>query len=138
IAKTAKRYQKWVNMQWAGGSLLNDTDGAEADYREILASVIDMTERDGVRIASIPIDPTGATALSHELADNGFEPINIRQDFTNMSPPMKELEAALAGGRFHHDGNPILAWCISNVLGTFVPGSDDRVRPTKGDKQSKI
>ncbi|WP_145566272.1 terminase large subunit [Yersinia massiliensis] len=138
IAKTAKRYQKWVNMQWAGGSLLNATDGAEADYREILASVIDMTERDGVRIASIPIDPSGATALSHELADNGFEPINIRQDFTNMSPPMKELEAALAGGRFHHDGNPILAWCISNVLGAFPPGSDDRVRPAKGDKQSKI
>ncbi len=138
IARTAKRYQKWVNTQWAGGSLLNATDGAEADYREILASIIDMTDLEGVRIASIPIDPSGATALSHELADNGFEPINIRQDFRNMSPPMLYLEAALAGGRFHHDGNPILTWCISNVIGSFVAGSDDIVRPTKGDKQSKI
>ncbi|MBZ4260991.1 hypothetical protein LAN14_20735, partial [Mycobacterium tuberculosis] len=42
-----------------------------------------------------------------------------------MSPAMKELEAALAGGRFHHDGNPILTWCISNVIGKFIPGSDD-------------
>lgn len=133
IAKTADRYVKFVEM-----GALEATDGAEADYREILASIIDLQEIDKVRVSEIPIDPSGATALSHELQDHGFEPISIRQDYTNMSPPMKELEAALAGGRFHHDGNPILSWCISNVIGKNVPGSDDIVRPTKGDKQSKI
>jgi len=133
IAKTADRYVKFVEM-----GALEATDGAEADYREILASIIDLQEMDKVRISEIPIDPSGATALSHELQDHGFEPISIRQDYTNMSPPMKELEAALAGGRFHHDGNPVLSWCISNVIGKNVPGSDDIVRPTKGDKQSKI
>ncbi|EMJ5882184.1 terminase large subunit [Enterobacter hormaechei] len=133
IAKTADRYVKFVEM-----GALEATDGAEADYREILASIIDLQEINKVRISEIPIDPSGATALSHELQDHGFEPISIRQDYTNMSPPMKELEAALAGGRFHHDGNPVLSWCISNVIGKNVPGSDDIVRPTKGDKQSKI
>ena len=133
IAKTADRYVKFVEM-----GALEATDGAEADYREILASIIDLQEINKVRISEIPIDPSGATALSHELQDQGFEPISIRQDYTNMSPPMKELEAALAGGRFHHDGNPVLSWCISNVIGKNVPGSDDIVRPTKGDKQSKI
>lgn len=133
IAKTADRYVKFVEM-----GALEATDGAEADYREILASIIDLQEIDKVRVSEIPIDPSGATALSHELQDHGFEPISIRQDYTNMSPPMKELEAALAGGRFHHDGNPVLSWCISNVIGKNVPGSDDIVRPTKGYKQSKI
>ncbi|EKS7210438.1 terminase large subunit [Enterobacter ludwigii] len=133
IAKTADRYVKFVEM-----GALEATDGAEADYREILASIIDLQEINKVRISEIPIDPSGATALSHELQDHGFEPISIRQDYTNMSPPMKELEAALAGSRFHHDGNPVLSWCISNVIGKNVPGSDDIVRPTKGDKQSKI
>ena len=133
IAKTADRYVKFVEM-----GALEATDGAEADYREILASIIDLQEIDKVRVSEIPIDPSGATALSHELQDHGFEPISIRQDYTNMSPPMKELEAALAGGRFHHDGNPVLSWCISNVIGKNFPGSDDIVRPTKGDKQSKI
>lgn len=133
IAKTADRYVKFVEM-----GALEATDGAEADYREILASIIDLQDIHKVRISEIPIDPSGATALSHELQDNGFEPISIRQDYTNMSPPMKELEAALAGGRFHHDGNPVLSWCISNVIGKTIPGSDDAVRPTKGDKQSKI
>ncbi|WP_010433110.1 terminase large subunit [Enterobacter mori] len=133
IAKTADRYVKFDEM-----GALEATDGAEADYREILASIIDLQEIDKVRVSEIPIDPSGATALSHELQDHGFEPISTRQDYTNMSPPMKELEAALAGGRFHHDGNPVLSWCISNVIGKNVPGSDDIVRPTKGDKQSKI
>ncbi|WP_407129704.1 terminase large subunit [Citrobacter cronae] len=132
-AKTADRYRKFKEM-----GVLEATDGAEADYREILASIIDLQDIHKVRISEIPIDPSGAIALSHELQDNGFEPISIRQDYTNMSPPMKELEAALAGGRFHHDGNPVLSWCISNVIGKMIPGSDDSVRPTKGDKQSKI
>ncbi|GAR05479.1 terminase large subunit [Salmonella enterica] len=131
LLKTADRYRKFVDM-----GELEATDGAEADYREILASIIDM--RSVTRIDEIDIDPAGATALRHLLEDEGFTCVEITQNYTNMSPAMKELEAALAGGRFHHDGNRILTWCISNVIGKFIPGSDDIVRPTKGDKQSKI
>ncbi|MCN2481274.1 tail fiber assembly protein [Escherichia coli] len=39
-----------------------------------------------------------------------------------MSDPMKELEAAIESGRFHHDGNPIMTWCIGNVVGKTIPG----------------
>ncbi|WP_407261517.1 terminase TerL endonuclease subunit [Klebsiella quasipneumoniae] len=115
--------------------MLEATDGAEADYREILASIIDMQDEN--RIDEIDIDPAGATALRHQLEDNGFTVVDIRQDYTNMSPAMKELEAALAGGRFHHDGNPILTG-VSATLSGNLPGSDDLVRPTRGDNQSKI
>lgn len=131
LLKTADRYRKFVTMR-----ALEATDGAEADYREILASTLDL--RNHAQVSEIPIDPSGSIALRHELEDEGFIPVEITQNFTNMSPPMKELEAALAGGRFHHDGNPVLTWCISNVIGKYIPGSDDIVRPTKGDKQSKI
>jgi phage terminase large subunit-like protein len=51
---------------------------------------------------------------------------------------MMELEAAIASGRFHHDGNPIMTWCISNVVGKHIPGSDDKVRPTKEGNENKI
>ena len=131
LLKTADRYRKFVDQ-----GVLEATDGAEADYREILASFVDLQSE--VRIDEVDFDPSGATALRHQMEDEGFTCVEIRQDFTNMSPAMKELEAALAGGRFHHDGNPILTWCISNVIGKSPPGSDDIVRPTKGDKQSKI
>lgn len=55
-----------------------------------------------------------------------------------MSDPMKELEAAILAGRFHHDGHPILSWCVSNVVGRHLPGSDDIVRPTKQQADNKI
>lgn len=131
--KAADRFRKFHTM-----GVLDATDGAEADYREILASIIDWRDTHSVHFDEIDLDPAGATALRHDLEDESYTCVEIVQTFKHMSPAMMELEAALAGGRFHHDGNPILTWCISNVIGKYIPGSDDVVRPTKGDKQSKI
>jgi phage terminase large subunit-like protein len=51
---------------------------------------------------------------------------------------MKELEAAILSGRFHHDGNPIMTWCMGNVIGKNLPGNDDVVRPIKQGNDNKI
>lgn len=107
----AERYQSFVNQ-----GVLVPTDGAEVDYRIIFESIL--TLRNTIKVASCPIDPYGATGISHMLQDEGLEPITITQNYTNMSDPMREIEAAIAAGRFHHDGNPLMNWCVSNVVGT--------------------
>ncbi|MDR8300117.1 terminase large subunit, partial [Acinetobacter baumannii] len=94
--------------------------------------------RNTVKIAQCPIDPYGATSLRHMLEEEGLEPVEIRQNFTHMSDPMREIEAALISGRFHHDGHPVMNWCISNIVGQYLPGSDDIVRPGKEGRQNKI
>ncbi len=129
--RMAERFQKWVNA-----GLMDPTDGAEIDYREILASAIDANKQ--APVLQSPIDPHGATNLSHQLDDEGLTPVTIVQNYTNMSDPMKELEAAIQSGRFHHDGNPIMTWCIGNVIGKFLPGNDDVVRPIKQGNDNKI
>ncbi|KQP43922.1 terminase large subunit [Pseudorhodoferax sp. Leaf274] len=129
--RMAERYQKWVNA-----GLLLQTDGAEVDYREILGEAKDANKLNPVQAS--PMDPFGATNLSHQLDDEGLSPITITQNYTNMSDPMKELEAAIASGRFHHDGHPIMTWCIANVIGKHVAGNDDVVRPIKQGKDNKI
>ncbi len=129
--RMAERYQKWVNT----GHMLA-TDGAEVDYREILEEAKEANRINPVQ--GSPIDPHGATGLSHDLDDEGLNPITITQNYTNMSDPMKELEAAIASGRFHHDGNPIMTWCIANVIGKHIPGNDDIVRPIKQGNDNKI
>jgi phage terminase large subunit-like protein len=116
--------------------LLTVTDGAEVDYRYILEEAKAANRLNPVEES--PIDPFGATGLSHELADENMSPITIIQNYTNMSDAMKELEAAIESGRFHHDGNPIMTWCISNVIGKFLPGNDDVVKPIKEQAESKI
>src|SRR5690606_27141558 len=127
----AERFQKWVNT-----GLLIPTDGAEVDYREILEEAKEANKLNPVQAS--PIDPHGATSLSHQLDDEGLSPITIVQNYTNMSDPMKELEAAIMSGRFHHDGNPIMTWCVSNVVGKTLPGNDDVVRPIKQGDDNKI
>ncbi|AXF20535.1 terminase [Burkholderia pyrrocinia] len=129
--RMAERYQAWVNQ----GFLL-ETDGAEIDYRDILEEAKDANRQCPVQCT--PLDPHGATNLSHQLADEGLTPVTIVQNYTNMSDPMKELEAAITSGRFHHDGNPIMTWCISNVIGKNLPGNDDVVRPIKQGNDNKI
>ncbi|KVC49899.1 terminase [Burkholderia pseudomultivorans] len=129
--RMAERYQAWVNQ-----GFLFETDGAEIDYRDILEEAKDANRRCPVQCT--PLDPHGATNLSHQLDDEGLTPVTIVQNYTNMSDPMKELEAAITSGRFHHDGNPIMTWCIGNVIGKNLPGNDDVVRPIKQGNDNKI
>ncbi|MBD2911734.1 terminase large subunit [Burkholderia pseudomallei] len=129
--RMAERYQAWVNQ----GCLL-ETDGGEIDYRDILEEAKDANRLCPVQCT--PLDPHGATNLSHQLEDEGLTPVTIVQNYTNMSDPMKELEAAITAGRFHHDGNPIMTWCVSNVIGKNLPGNDDVVRPIKQGNDNKI
>lgn len=129
--RIAERYQSFVNS----GHLFS-TQGAEIDYRDVLDDAININKSGTV--LECPIDPHGATALAHQLADENMEPIIIKQNFTGMSDGMKELEAAINSGRFHHDGNPVLSWCVGNVIGKYLSGSDDIVRPVKETRDHKI
>lgn len=129
--RMAERLQKWVNT-----GELRETPGAEVDYREILAEAKEAAKLCSVRES--PIDPHGATGLAHDMEDEGLNPVVITQNYTNMSTPMKELEAAIESGRFHHDGNQIMTWCIGNVIGKNLPGNDDVVRPIKQGNDNKI
>ena len=131
LKRVVDKYQKWVNS-----GHLTATDGAEVDYREIEEVIKDTNQEH--RVSCVAIDPHGAIAISHNLADEGLNPITITQNYTNLSDPMKELEAAIESGRFHHDGNPIMTWCIGNVVGKTVPGNDDVVRPIKEIPENKI
>lgn len=129
--RIGERFQGWINTQH-----LDATDGCEVDYREILEAAKEANLETPAQES--PIDPHGAANLSHQLDDEGLTPITTVQNYTNMSDPMKELEAAIVSGRFHHDGHPIMTWCVGNVVGKFLPGNDDVVRPIKQGDHNKI
>lgn len=129
--RLAERFQGWIESKH-----LDATDGSEVDYREILECAKEANLETPARES--PIDPHGAANLSHQLDDEGLTPITTVQNYTNMSDPMKELEAAIVSGRFHHDGHPIMTWCVGNVVGKFLPGNDDVVRPIKQGDHNKI
>lgn len=49
------------------------------------------------------------------LLEDGYPVVEMRQGWVTMAPAIKELERAIIGSTFKHDGNPVLRWCFSNV-----------------------
>jgi phage terminase large subunit-like protein len=43
--------------------------------------------------------------------------IEFRQTVANFSEPTKELDGLMRSGKLAHDGDPVLAWMIGNVVG---------------------
>jgi phage terminase large subunit-like protein len=68
--------------------------------------------------SEVCLDPWGAIALVQGLNGAGYEAqvVQIRQGAKTQSPAMKEVEAAVLTGRLHHDGNPVLRWCVGNLI----------------------
>jgi phage terminase large subunit-like protein len=62
--------------------------------------------------------------------------VEMRPIVLNFSEPMKELEALVLAGRFHHDGDPVLAWMVSNVV--CHRDQKDNIYPRKERVENKI
>lgn len=124
-----QRYEKWVKL-----GVLDLFDGAENDFGEIADYVIEDSNQFAIR--EVPHDPWGAFEIAHKLAKAGLTPVMIKQTTENLSTAMKEMKAAMASGRLHHDGNILLTWMISNVVAK--PDARDNVYPRKEKDSNKI
>lgn len=130
IPELTEKYQKW----YIDGHLLAGGE-AEMDLSVITNEVIAM-QQDGYNILEVPHDPHLAFQIAKDLAEVSLIPVEILQHGRYMGPGMREIEAAIAAKRIHHDGNPVTSWCIGNVLGKEFSGGG--LMPTKENKSSKI
>jgi phage terminase large subunit-like protein len=62
--------------------------------------------------------------------------LDIPQNWKYLDPAMKEVEAAVLAGRFHHTGDPVLRWAVSNVV--VKPDANENIFPRKENRLSKI
>lgn len=124
-----ERYQKWLNQ-----GLLTVCDGFENDLNEIAEDIIE--DAADLTIQEVPYDEWGGFQISKQIDEAGYTSIKIPKNTKTFSPAMKEVEAAIAAGRFHHDGNPILSWMFGNVISKT--GKNDTEFPDKEKKFKKI
>ena len=87
-------------------------------------------------VQSVAYDPWASTQLAQRLRAEGVPMIEFRATTQNFSEPTKELDAAMRSGRLRHDGNPVLEWCISNVVGRY--DARGNVYPRKEREENKI
>src|SRR5690606_4036977 len=102
-------YESWVN---SGHLIL--TDGEELDFEVIREDIKDLASQ--FEIQEVAYDPWRATQLAHQLMSDGASIIEYRNTVQNMSPAMREMEAAITSGRWRHSCDPVLTWMASNVV----------------------
>lgn len=127
-SKMQRRLEGWVEQGY-----IQRTEGAETSFDDIKDTVLDLAG--DYQAEEIVYDPWRATQLAHQLEDEGATVVQMHSTRQNMNPPMRELEAAIATGRFHHDGNPCLTWMASNVIAKEVRGA---LQPDKEAADKKI
>src|SRR5215212_4786495 len=100
---------------WAAAGHLTITPGDETNFGAIEDDLRDLCGRFDVQ--SVGTDPWQAAHLSQRLRTEGVNMVDFRTTTQNLSPAIIELDAAMRAGRLRHDGNPVLGWCIGNVVG---------------------
>lgn len=109
-------------------------DGEVIDYEHILRRITEISEQ--FRIREIAVDPWNAEFLMQRLESQGFPVVEFRQGFASMSPPTKDFEGAVLQCKISHDGNPVLSWCIDNIV--IESDAAGNQKPSKKRSTEKI
>lgn len=128
---------KGENAQYSGWEslgLLTVTEGAIIDFQVIEDKILNDCKQ--FEVIEVPYDPFQATQLSMRLLNQGVNMVEVRPTVLNFSEPMKQLEALVLSGKFHHNGDPILTWMVSNVV--CHTDAKDNIYPRKERPENKI
>jgi phage terminase large subunit-like protein len=126
----AAHYRGWH----IAGHLNVTTTYQHTDYDEIEADIVAISKRH--RIVQLGFDPWGATQVATHLSNEGITCVQVGQTVQHLSEPMKWLQALIADGRIHHNGDPVLAWALANV--TAQEDRNGNVFPRKERAERKI
>lgn len=119
---------------WQIAGLLSVTPGDTIDFQTIIDDVVEISSR--AQVEEVAYDPWQATFMAQKLSDNGATTVEFRNTVANFSAPMKELDALVRQGRFHHDGNAAFAWMVSNVV--HHTDAKENIYPRKERPENKI
>jgi phage terminase large subunit-like protein len=128
---------KGENSQYSGWEslgLLTVTDGAIIDFMVIENKILEDCKQ--FEVVEVPYDPFQATQLSMRLLNQGVNMVEVRPTVLNFSEPMKQLEALVLDKKFHHNGDPVLTWMVSNVVCHM--DAKDNIYPRKERHENKI
>jgi phage terminase large subunit-like protein len=119
---------------WVEEGRIKTTPGEVNDFGVIRDDILFDSKR--FRLREFAFDPWQAAQMAQELEHEGILTVEVRPSTGNFSEPMKELDAIVRCGRFHHDGNPAMRWMVSNVV--CHTDAKDNIYPRKQRPELKI
>jgi phage terminase large subunit-like protein len=125
-----------IYQKWAAEGFLTPCEGASLDYAQLKEDLT--ADIDGHNVIGVCYDKRYADQVMQELNyETGVTTIEVPQKVEYLSLPMKSLDAAVQEKRVHHAGDPVLSWCLSNVV-SKPRGPNEDVYPDKLKPAAKI
>jgi phage terminase large subunit-like protein len=124
-----QHYQNWERTGW-----LTKTPGSITDLEYLTNDAEEMMKQ--CNVEEMVCDPNRAWGVFPQLQKRGLPVVEYRNTVMFMSEPTKQLDALIRSGRIVHNGDPVLAWAISNV--TAKLDKKDNVYPNKDTARNKI
>lgn len=129
-----QKANKALLRPWVLAGHIKSTPGNVTDYdvieADILADAARLSPREGA------YDPWNATQVVTHLTNQGVSLREFGQTIKNYNQPMKEFEKLVREKKARHDANPVMRFCIKNVM--VQPDGNDNIRPHKGKSADKI
>lgn len=122
-------YVKWANMG------LIRVAGKEATNLHMVKEDIKNLNKLDKTICTY-YDPHLALQLAEDLEEEGIKMKSYNQSYSNMSPPIQEIERLIVTKAIKHDGNPVMRWMMSNVQ--IVQNASGYRKITKRDFKKKV
>jgi len=119
---------------WVADGHIRVCPGETNDFNEVEDAIRESWT--AFQCPEVAHDPFGALEMVNKLTAEQITMFQVDQNVKNLSPAMKELEAAIYDGRFHYDGDPVATWAMSNVIAK--PDKKDNIFPFKLKKENKI
>ena len=119
---------------WERAGYITLCEGDMNDFDQIKDAIRDVARQYKLQI--LGVDPFLSREISGTLMKEGINVLEIRQNMTEMSPPMKDIERKLLGGEMYHDHNTASRWCFGNVR-CAVDGNEN-IKPMKNKSIGRI
>lgn len=116
---------------WAADGWIRLTPGNRVDQERLLDDVVRQPHA-----RAIGIDRWNTAWLTPRLQAEGFDVLEVGQGYASLSAPAKRLEADIASGFVHHDGNPVLRWMVANAMA--AQDAAGNIKPDREKSSEKI
>ncbi|UDW84073.1 terminase large subunit [Pasteurella canis] len=122
-------YRQWMRQGW-----LRITEGDCIDYDKIRDDILKDAECFNIKM--IGFDVWNATHLRTQLQSAGLEVEPFPQTYQRFSPVAKSAEVLINRQVIEHNGDPVLAWALSNVV--METDANANIKPNKKKAANKI
>ena len=124
-------YDKWLKTGW-----LRLSGDSKIDYHDITKWFLEEVQQNDLRPLWVGYDSWNAEFWKQEMANEGFDMVEVRQGYKTESAPLKQMKADLMDKKINYNNNPILKWNLSNVA--IKQDDNENIMITKEKSRQRI